>query len=247
MGINTSSQTTASDYFEKDRGSAGVTGNAASGSNSVDKKFRAKKAINELDKKIEDDIKKLYKKTEDDIKKIDQKIEDDAKKIDEKIDQKIDGRVEKRFVRIQQQVIGSLAIFVALFTFISLNFQLATLTTNILQAAGVVALSLSGLGVFLLCLAYFLDMLKAEKALILAKVIIGGFFISVLLLVFGNPMDQNARDEEVITEKINTKIKDELIQLRSQLNDATKNNQQLEQKQQTLLNCLRNSTANCSL
>lgn len=128
---------------------------------------QAPKEVGEVTKKVK---RISYEKISQDLKDVSKKIK---KEIKEEIQPEFNGlktnieTIEKRTEQNKLRLIETLALFVALFTFVSVNIQIFRSPLSLLSAAGFVLIMLGSLSLFLLIMHFILLNLNFKKTITL--------------------------------------------------------------------------------
>lgn len=237
-----------SDIIGSDNSAAQPQGDGALPVDGADAAWNSQDSTQALAKALSDELQRVKSKIDEQVTKIGA-VEDDVKRA--KDAQAADAR----------RVVSSLAVFVGLFTFISISFQITELTSNILSGAGLVLLLLGGMGLFLLLLIALLgkdeqgeyDSNKAKLRLFKDKL----FWLAVvpiLVIGIGGVMIWRGQDEqnkykvqELISSEVEVMVQAETSDLRNQLNIEKERASSGELKMKILENCLQNGIVSCSL
>jgi len=154
--------------------------------------------LNNTEEQFKEDIKKTKKDTE---IKLNNKIEETWKETNQDLSDKIDNSKLK--------TIETLGIFVALFTFVSVNVQIFTRVTHLKSAMWFTVLLMGSLGFFALIIHIIINKEKKYVSLIL---ILSSFFIIFALYAVSNDeklnIAENKKSIKIENQESSLEIKD---------------------------------------
>lgn len=194
-------------------------------------------------KKLQDDFTKLKQKTEVDLKKYKREIEDNKHNLEDKIE---NGRLS---------TIESLGIFVALFTFISIEFQVFRSYRNPFAISGLTLIFIGSIFLFLVVLDYLIIQVRGNESDKARKSKKGKLWyvlppLSVVLISSGmflywqSPNEDLEDKQTLIKNQVYNLVKDDIKQQNTELLETNKNNEflidDLKNNLDSIKNCVNN-------